>query len=156
MTAAELPVFSGVLQGVARELAARGVGLWAPEKLTPGELLRAYRIDELRLGWLDEQPVATMVLQGRDRLFWPELTGDDTLFVHKVAVDRAFAGRGLAATLLNAARDEALARGKLFLRLDTAADRPKLRALYEGYGFSPVDERVVGRFTVARYELALS
>lgn len=151
----ELPTFSAILQGVARELFERGMGLWTPEKLAPEYLLKYYRVDEMRLGEWQGQPVATMILQEEDALFWPELTGRDTLFVHKVAVDRAFAGRGFAVALLNAARDEALARGKAFLRLDTAAARPKLRALYEGYGFQFVDERDMGKYTVARYELPL-
>jgi hypothetical protein len=40
-----------------------------------------------------------------------------------------------------------------FVRLDTDAFRPRLRAVYEALGFLFRDERVVGPHTVARYEL---
>lgn len=151
----ELALFSALLQEVARDLMARGLGLWPPEHLTPERLLRTYAVPEMRLGLLDGQAAATMILQDADPLFWPELRAPDSLFVHKVAVKPALAGRGLAAELLRAARVEALSRGKTFLRLDTAAERPKLRALYEGFGFRLVDERDMGRYVVARYALPL-
>jgi hypothetical protein len=41
------------------------------------------------------------------------------------------------------------------VRLDTDAFRPRLRGVYESYGFVFRDERVVGPHTVARYQLAV-
>lgn len=64
-------------------------------------------------------------------------------------------GRGLAHALLAGAARETREAGCAFLRLDTAANRPKLRALYESAGFRAVDEVTVRGFFVVRYELAV-
>src|SRR5512138_806963 len=72
---------------------------------------------------IDEQIVATMRFQLEDRLFWPDLDGGDSAFVHRLAVKRAFAGRGIAAALLEWAVNRARALRKRYLRLDCDADR---------------------------------
>ncbi|HEY9735297.1 MAG TPA: GNAT family N-acetyltransferase, partial [Trichocoleus sp.] len=42
--------------------------------------------------------------------------------------------------------------GKRYLRLDCAADRSRLRQLYEKFGFRHHSDRQVGPYYVARYE----
>jgi hypothetical protein len=46
--------------------------------------------------------------------------------------------------------------GKRYLRLDTDASRPKLRRLYEGFGFEFHSFRQVGAYYVARYQYPLT
>jgi hypothetical protein len=41
------------------------------------------------------------------------------------------------------------------LRLDCEASRPRLRAVYEGFGFRHHSDRQVGPYFVSRYEYAL-
>ena len=72
--------------------------------------------------------------------------------VHRVAVRRAWAGRGLAGMMLAWCDKHAERLGCGFVRLDCDAQRPKLRAPYERLGFRYHSERHVGRHTVARYE----
>ncbi|PLC06792.1 N-acetyltransferase [Variovorax sp. RO1] len=94
-----------------------------------------------------------MRLDLEDPSFWPEIAPGSSLFVHKLAVRRAWAGRGVSRALLGHARDHARALGRPWLRLDCVADRTALRTLYEGFGFtlhSCIDLRG-GLF--ARYEL---
>lgn len=130
--------------------------MWHPEELSPTALLESYRIGEMHLGWLShDEPVAAMVLQEEDRTFWPDVPPGESLFVHKLAVVRRYGGRGLSRSMLDAARDLALATGKAYLRLDCAAGRPRLRGLYESYGFRCVGEGRVGPFDTAFYELRL-
>ncbi|MNC95693.1 hypothetical protein D3C83_128760 [compost metagenome] len=43
--------------------------------------------------------------------------------------------------------------GRRWLRRDCDADRPKVRALYERFGFRLHSYRQVGSYYVARYEL---
>ena len=42
--------------------------------------------------------------------------------------------------------------GKRYLRLDCVADRPRLRLVYERFGFRHHSNRQVGAYFVARYE----
>ena len=90
-----------------------------------------------------------------DELFWPEAARGEALYVHRLAVRRRHAGGLVSRAILDFARAEARTAGCRFVRLDTDAFRPRLRAVYESYGFVFRDERVVGPHTVARYQIAV-
>jgi GNAT superfamily N-acetyltransferase len=93
--------------------------------------------------------------QLEDRLFWPDLDGSDAAFVHRLAVRRAFAGQGVSKALLEWTVDRARALGKRYLRLDCDAERSRLRAFYERFGFRLHSYRQVGSYYVSRYELQI-
>jgi GNAT superfamily N-acetyltransferase len=95
-----------------------------------------------------------MRLQPRDEAFWDDVPSEESLFIHKLAVDNDVRGRGVSTALLEFARAEAVARGKRWLRLD-CANRPKLRALYENFGFQFRDFKIVHGFEICRLELRL-
>src|SRR4029434_7281244 len=84
---------------------------------------------------VDGRVAGAMRFQLEDRLFWPDLDGADSAFVHRLAVRRALAGQGISTTLLEWAVDQARTLGKRYLRLDCDADRSRLRAFYERFGF---------------------
>lgn len=155
VTDAEVALFSDVLTRVSKHLRATDRPMWPPEHCTPEALARFFTTDELRLGWWDGEPVATLVLQREDPWVWPEARPGEALYVHRLSVAPGFTGRGLAARLLDHAVRETRGAGRPFLRLDTGADRPKLRALYEGYGFRFVEEKPRTHYVAAKYELAL-
>ncbi|WP_166395054.1 GNAT family N-acetyltransferase [Rubrobacter marinus] len=154
-TGEELERFSRVLLEVAGWLEAGGRPMWTADELAPGALLERYDLREMRLGVLDGEPAAAMVVQESDGVFWPGAPEGESLFVHKLAVARRLKGRGAAAAMLDWARARALEQGKAYLRLDCAADRPKLRRFYEEYGFRGVGRRMVGPCDTAFYELPL-
>ena len=95
----------------------------------------------------------TVKFQLQDQLFWPDLMTDDSAFVHRLAVRRLYAGKGVSTALLQWAVDRARSLGKPYLRLDCDADRARLRAHYERFGFRFHSFRQVGSYYVARYEL---
>lgn len=68
-------------------------------------------------------------------------------------VRRAFKGQGVSTALLEWAAGQARSLGRRWLRLDCDADRPKVRAVYERFGFRLHSYRQVGSYYVARYEL---
>ena len=103
----------------------------------------------------DGTVAATMRFQLEDPEFWPDLAQGDSAFVHRLAVRRAFAGRGLSTALLAWAVKRARELGKSYLRLDCEASRPKLRAVYERFGFQHHSDRQVGPYYVSRYEYPL-
>jgi GNAT superfamily N-acetyltransferase len=103
----------------------------------------------------DGEVVGAMRFQLEDRLFWPDLDARDSVFIHRLAVRRSHAGRGLSTALMQWAVDRARALGKRHLRLDCDADRARLRALYEKFGFRLHSYRQVGAYYVSRYELQI-
>jgi len=101
------------------------------------------------------QVVGAIRFQLEDRLFWPDIDGSDSAFVHRLAVRRANAGQGISTALLQWSADRARSLGKRYLRLDCDADRARLRELYEGFGFRLHSYRQVGAYYVSRYELQI-
>lgn len=144
--------FSSVLQEAARALEGRNQPLWSQADLTSEALGTVYPQAEMVLGMLEGEAVAGMVLLEEDLLFWPEVTENESLFIHKLAVVPKAQGQGVAARMLRFASTRARELGKRYLRLDCAAERPKLRAFYEDYGFSYVGACQVGQFSAALYE----
>ena len=104
------------------------------------------------LGFYEGEAVAGMILLANDPLFWPDVRPGESLFVHKLAVVPKAQGQGMAAQMLAFALDRAFEQGKRYVRLDTAAERPKVRAFYEQHGFVHVGERKVEQFDAALYE----
>lgn len=154
-TRGDLATASGILTATASRLAERGEPLWPVPSLSPERLTRHYPPESWRVAWRGEQAVGTFALVDRDPLFWPEDPPGEARYLHKLGVHPDAQGQGLAHMLLAEAVRETRGAGCAFLRLDTAATRPKLRALYEGAGFRAVDEREVKGFHVVRYELPL-
>ncbi|WP_034360778.1 GNAT family N-acetyltransferase [Deinococcus phoenicis] len=155
-TRGDLAAASAVLTATAARLTERGEALWPLPSLTPERLLRHYPAEGWRVAWQGAAAVGTFVLLGTDPLFWPDDPPGEALYLHKLGIHPRAQGRGLAPLLLAEAARETREAGAAFLRLDTAADRPKLRALYGAAGFRAVDEREIRGFQVVRYELPLA
>ncbi len=103
----------------------------------------------------DGRIVGAVRFQLDDPLFWPDIDGSDSAFVHRLAVRRSHAGQGVSTALLQWAVDRARGLGKRYLRLDCDADRTRLRAVYERFGFRLHSYRQVGAYYVSRYELQI-
>ncbi|MDT1877109.1 GNAT family N-acetyltransferase, partial [Acinetobacter baumannii] len=76
-------------------------------------------------------------------------------YLHKLAVRRTHAGRGVSSALIEACRHAARTQGCAKLRLDC---HPNLRGLYERLGFTHVDTFNPGwdpTFIAARLELEI-
>ena len=107
------------------------------------------------LAEMDGRAAGAMRFQLEDRLFWPDLDVADSAFVHRLAVRRTFAGQGISTALLEWAINRARTLDKRFLRLDCDAERTRLRAFYERFGFRLHSYRQVGSYYVSRYELQI-
>ncbi|MBB6053252.1 GNAT family N-acetyltransferase [Armatimonas rosea] len=152
-TVDEAPLAAAILLEVSEWLVAIGQKNWEPEWFTPESMVPNAERGELWLAWDGSDPVGTMLVAATDEDFWPEDAPGAALYVHRVAVARRAAGRGVSQALLRQAEAETVAAGVPYLKLDCRADRPKLRALYEAAGFQRVDERTVfGWLHVVRYE----
>jgi len=150
---APLAALPGILRASALVQEERGQPMWTQEALAPEALRRQYPAGQGCLGLLGVQAAAVMILLPQDADFWPDDGPGEALYLHKLAVHPNWQGRGLARELLGFAALETRAAGRPWLRLDTAAERPKLRAIYENFGFRLVREGEAGGFPTAWYEL---
>jgi ribosomal protein S18 acetylase RimI-like enzyme len=139
---ADLPTVLTLLAEAAKWLNAAGVGQWPAggfpvsriEPLVEQGVM--YLLDD----GIDPVPAATMAVDGHaDPEFWTASDRPgDAMYVHKLAVSRAYSGRGLGAALLGWACGLAAAQGRPWLRLDCAKDNPRLQSFYRGLGFRHV------------------
>lgn len=126
---------------------------WLPENMNSDFLGEYAQPDEFFVVTMDGEPAASAIIQTEQNAQdWSSVDGVDTppaLYVHWVAVARKFAGQGLPRILIDFAEEQARLKDRPVIRLDTNADEPKLRALYESLGFTSVgiidegDERTV-------------
>lgn len=149
--AEDAAVAAGILREVSEWLVAQGRKLWDPEEISDADIARHAQAGELIIGREGHEAVACMYLQLVDDLFWPQ--ADAALYVHRLAVKRAFAGQGRAREMLDWAVVEARRMKRPFVRLDTEL-RSSLLGLYEGAGFVRVDANpiVIGVHEVVRFQ----
>jgi GNAT superfamily N-acetyltransferase len=134
---------------------ALGVVMWEDGELEEDILAREVRAGQFYIADVRGEPAGAIRFQTEDLLFWPDIPQTSSAFVHRLVVRRAFKGTGVSTALLRWAVDHARALGKTWLRLDCDNDRPKLKALYERFGFTRHSDRQVGPYYVARYEYPL-
>lgn len=141
-----------IMREAASWLTETGKALWRVEDLTEDSILAGITKDDVCVGWVGGEAAVAMILQWEDPSLWPRAEGDSG-FIHKLCVRRRFAGTGAASEMVEWAKQEVRRRGRRYLRLDCAADRPKLCSLYEKLGFRRADRRMVGVYDMAFYEL---
>lgn len=149
---AELADLLPVLRASALACEARGLPMWPLDSLTTERLSMQYPGAQGWLGTLDDQAVAAMLLVPKDPQFWPDDPPGEALYLHKLAVHPGWQGRGLSTPMIQAAAQATRAAGRPWLRLDTAAERPKLRDIYERQGFVLVREGRMDGWPAAWYE----
>ncbi|MBE1497517.1 GNAT superfamily N-acetyltransferase [Amycolatopsis lexingtonensis] len=128
-----------ILDGAVSWLGSQGLDQWAgtpwrTDELRPGLATGALRMAET--AGPAPVPVATMTLGEETADFWRP--ADDrcaALYLSHLAVDRAFAGLGVGAWLLEEAAKETARRGKRWLRLDAWKSNARLHAYYRRQGF---------------------
>ena len=149
----DAPTIASVLQEAAQWLASDRKALWSAAEISPERVLRDTSAGLFHVAREGEQLAGVMKVELEDAYFWPEVLPGTSVFVHKLAVRRAWAKRGVSTELLSYARSRAQQLGRSYLRLDCVADRQGLRNLYEGFGFSLHSVVRRGAYSFARYEL---
>jgi GNAT superfamily N-acetyltransferase len=149
-TLEDIHVVADVIREAIYWLKSKGMPMWQGDAFEPAAIRES--IEYYHIAFLGHEAAGVVKLEALDLEFWPEIERDTTLFIHRLAVRRAFAGLSVSSSLLKYACAEAARRNLCFLRLDCAVDRPKLRKVYEDFGFRYHSDTTVGPFTVARYE----
>jgi GNAT superfamily N-acetyltransferase len=148
----DLTTVSEILQEAAEWLHATGRPMWRNDELTSERIYRDVEVGIFHLAYFDREPAGTIKFELADEIFWPDFPDDAAAYVHRIAVKRKFAGKGISTSMLSWAVDTACVLGRSYLRLDCQTDRTPLRAIYERFGFQFHSYREVGPYFVARYE----
>lgn len=155
-SAADAPMIADTLIEAAKWVEQLdGTVMWVEGELEEDRVRAEVHGGMFVVAEIDGQIAGALRFQLEDRLFWPDLEEAESAFVHRLAIRRAFAGQGISTALLEWAVHRAHALGKRFLRLDCDAERSRLRALYERFGFRLHSYREVGSYYVSRYELQI-
>ncbi len=147
---------ASVLREAALWLERSGMPMWRDDELLPARIAADVADGLFFLAECDGKPAGVLKFQLEDLLFWPDVPSGQSAYVHRLAVKREFAGGGVSTALLRWAVERARSLGKKYLRLDCEASRPKLRAVYERFGFRHHSDRQVGPYFVSRYEYEIS
>jgi len=148
----DVEAVSSILVEAASWLEQQGIPLWRADELAPQHIQQEVWEGLFVLAESGGEAAGTLRYQLRDPLFWPDIPDDDSAFLHRVAVRRRYAGGLVSTALVEWAVNRTRAIGRKYVRLDTDASRPKLRAVYERFGFRHHSDRQVGPYYVARYE----
>lgn len=155
-----LPAFVALAEAQADWLWARGIRQWTPGSIRAeqGELAR-----KLARGWLvtavvpgDEERklVAGCLLTSLATSGWQDREAS-AAYIERLAVARAFAGRGLSQAIVAACADLARESGLDVLRLDCWDGNETLKALYRNLEFREVAEVIIEDYGVTLFERRL-
>jgi GNAT superfamily N-acetyltransferase len=150
-----LRLVAGVLAAAAGRLRDRGQELWSVAEVSEERIAAHVEQGRYYVGADAAGTVGVFRIDEEDPLFWPEMPAASAFYVHKVAVDPRRQGQGAAQRLLACACDIARANGRRVLRLDCAGGRPKLRAVYERFGFRHHSDKILAGRVFHRFELDL-
>jgi ribosomal protein S18 acetylase RimI-like enzyme len=125
-------------------LARRGIDQWQEpwptEDLMVEGMLRNIQAGETFIVWDGDTPAATITINrwAKPELWTEEEAAEPALYAHKVTVDRAHAGQGLGAELLDWAGTRAADEGADWLRVDVWTTNEHLQHYYLKHGFTYV------------------
>ncbi|WGV28546.1 GNAT family N-acetyltransferase [Halotia branconii] len=145
-------IVSDVLLEAASWLQQRGIPLWHDSEVSPASISEDIAEGLFFIAEWAGEPAGTIKFQLEDLLFWPDISQEESAFVHRLAIRRRYSGGKVSSALINWAIEYAQALGRCYLRLDCQASRLRLRAVYESFGFRHHSDRQMGAFFVSRYE----
>ena len=152
----EALLVSDILIEAAAWLEECAMPMWQLNELTPELILSDVTAGLFALAWDGNEAAGTVKFELEDPIFWPEVAKGDAAYIHRLAVRRRYAGRGISTALLEWSVAETRRAGRRFLRLDCEVSRPRLRRVYESFGFSYHSDRAIGPYMVARYEFPVT
>lgn len=149
---AEASIVGAILDEAAAWLRETGQPMWKTDELDPGRIAADVQSGLFLIAEVSGDAAGTVKFELEDPVFWPDRPRGEACYVHRLAVRRRYAGLGLSSALLGFAARRTAVLGRPYLRLDCESARPRLRALYEAFGFWYHSDRQVGPYHVSRYE----
>jgi len=146
---------SNVLLEAAAWLRQRDQSMWRDNELVPEAIAADMAGGLFFVGKHDNETAGVIKFQLEDKKFWPDAPPGESAFIHRLAVRRRFAGGEVSNQLLRWAVERARNLKLKYVRLDCEASRPKLRAIYERFGFRHHSDMAVPPYFVSRYEFEI-
>ena len=143
---------SEILHEAAQWLIDSGKAMWKDDELSAARIAADVRTGLYFVAEREGEAAGIVRFQLEDPIFWPDVPEGEAAYIHRLAVRRRFAGVGVPQELMNWAAERTRSIGRRLLRLDCEAEREKLRAMYQRFGFRHHSDRQVGPYFVARYE----
>jgi GNAT superfamily N-acetyltransferase len=152
----DLEIVAAVLSAAAAKLVDKGQALWTNIEVSESTVAPHIQSGLYHLGIDRGEVVGVFRLQLEDLAFWPEIQYGTSAFLHKLAILPQMQGRGLAHELLSHAVRITREKGLKFLRLDCAGGRPRLRSVYESFGFRHHSDIRIDASTFHRFEYTVA
>ena len=155
VTAGDTETAIAVMREVSRWGRERGLRLWPEEWLTAEALVTEEAGPEcFCVGSFGGETACAFILQWQDREWWPHAPAGEAAYLHKLCVRRDFAGKNVPAKVLGYIKQACKKRGAAAIRLDTAWDEERVKAIYLRLGFEIVGRKNLpnGR-SMALYEM---
>jgi len=143
ITHQDTPIIESILTEAVSWLDDKGVHQWEYKDVTWEAISELFRVEDFFIAYADGNPAACMALIDYDPVFWENVPKGESLYIHKLAVRREFAGMGIAKSCIDFAKTRARSVGATSLRLDCYKNRHKVRAIYEKEGFKFVCEKIL-------------
>jgi predicted N-acetyltransferase YhbS len=143
-------VVAELLDEATRWVGERGFEQW-PLPFPRTQIVEAIARGEVFVAEHDGEPIGTVTILTEDPQYWGARP-PDALYVHKLAVARAHAGRGFGTAVIRWADRRAASLGRRFLRLDCLGDSAGIRRYYEQLGFEHRGDLVRGDRNMCIYE----
>lgn len=138
----DIPIIEEILLDAVGWLSKSGLqNQWNESNVKWSVLSKSYKINDFYISYQNGLPTACMALTDYDPTYWPNVPKGESLYLHKVAVKRAFAGKGSSKELIDFAKKLALNNCIYTIRLNCNQHRNKLREVYEKEGFICVEEK---------------
>jgi GNAT superfamily N-acetyltransferase len=148
----DIPVIESILLDAVHWMDANNLHQWEECNVHWESLSKNYAVNDFHIAYADGNPAACMALIDYDPFFWPDVQKGESLYIHKLAVTRKYAGQGFSTMLINFAKQTARQSGINAIRLDCHKNRAKVRAVYERHGFICVGEKnLFGKYETAFY-----
>jgi GNAT superfamily N-acetyltransferase len=151
-TLADLSTVSEILSEAALWLEQKNMVLWQQEHISSSAIRQDIEWGLFYIAFCEGLAAGVVKFQIEDLVFWPDIVQAESAFLHRLAVRRRFAGGSVSTQIFQWAIEHSRDLGKHFLRLDCVADRPRLRSIYENFGFKHHSDRQVEAYFVVRYE----
>jgi ribosomal protein S18 acetylase RimI-like enzyme len=139
----DLATVQSILSEASAWLASKGIEQWPDGGFPEEQTARRIWQGSVFLALVDGEPVATITLDAwADPEFWD--APDDAGYVHRLAVRRRWAGRGIGEALLDWAGRRIAKSGGHWLRLDCMRENRSLHDYYRRLGFEHVRDIELG------------
>lgn len=140
-TPEELDRAVAIVASAVDYMGKQGNPQWERDHPTRAYMARTLAAGTLFFAKLGGETAGMVVLDDQP---WPQYsdldwqTPENALILHKMAVDQAFMGRGIATAFFRFAQEEALRQGRRGIRGDTYHKNLPMRRRYERAGFTCV------------------